>query len=64
MAGGGSGTYAVNEDVRIDTDNSAVVIEVVSWRADTRVLKLKDVTTTFEVNDVIVGIESAASQYY
>jgi len=59
MNTGGSGTYAVNEDVRID-GNSAVVGEVVSWRADTRVLKLKDVTTTFQANDSIVGVSTSA----
>lgn len=59
MSTGGSGTYAVNEDVRID-GNSAVVGEVVSWRADTRVLKLKDVTTTFQANDSIVGVSTSA----
>ena len=62
MAGGGSGTFAANENVKLSgTDDTAVVGEVVSWRADTRILKLKDVTRTFQVNDVIVGIESAAS---
>ena len=59
MNTGGSGTYAVNEDVRID-GNSAVVGEVVSGRADTRVLKLKDVTTTFQANDSIVGVSTSA----
>ena len=59
MASGGSGTFTVNEDVRIDGSN-AVVGEVVSWRADTRVLKLKDVTQTFQANDTIVGVTSEA----
>ena len=59
MASGGSGTFTVNEDVRIDGSNT-VVGEVVSWRADTRVLKLKDVTTTFQANDTIVGVVSEA----
>ena len=59
MASGGSGTFTVNEDVRIDGSN-AVVGEVVSWRADTRVLKLKDVTRTFQADDTIVGVTSEA----
>lgn len=59
MASGGTGTFTVNEDVKID-GSSAVVGEVVSWRADTRVLKLKDVTRTFQADDTIVGITSEA----
>lgn len=59
MASGGSGTFTVNENVRIDGSND-VVGEVVSWRADTRVLKLKDVTMTFQANDTIVGATSEA----
>jgi len=59
MANGGTGTFTVNEDVRID-GSSTIVGEVVSWRADTRVLKLKDVTTTFQANDTIVGVTSEA----
>jgi len=58
MAAGGSGTYAVNEDVTL---SGTVVGEVVSWRADTRTLKLKDLTRTLQANDVIVGATSTAS---
>lgn len=58
MAAGGSGTFAVNEDVKL---NNVVVGEVVSWKADGRLLKLKDVTTTLAINDVLVGATSEAS---
>ena len=58
MAAGGSGTYAVNEDVTL---SGTVVGEVVSWRADARTLKLKDLTRTLQANDVIVGATSTAS---
>lgn len=58
MASGGSGTFAVNEDVKL---NNVVVGEVVSWKADGRLLKLKDVTTTLAINDVLVGATSEAS---
>ena len=58
MATGGSGTYAVNENVTL---SGTVVGEVVTWRADTRVLKLKDLTTTLQANDVLVGATSTAS---
>ena len=57
-ASGGSGTFAVNEDVKL---NNVVVGEVVSWKADGRLLKLKDVTTTLAINDVLVGATSEAS---
>jgi len=59
MVSGGSGTFTVNESVRIDGSND-IVGEVVSWRADTRVLKLKDVTRTFQADDTIVGVTSEA----
>lgn len=58
MAAGGSGTFAVNEDVKL---NNVVVGEVVSWKANGRLLKLKDVTTTLAINDVLVGATSEAS---
>ena len=58
MASGGSGTFAVNEDVKL---NNVVVGEVVSWKANGRLLKLKDVTTTLAINDVLVGATSEAS---
>ena len=60
MATGGSGTYAVNEDVTL---SGTVVGEVVSWRAlgSGGTLKLKDLTTTLKQNDVIVGATSTAS---
>ena len=58
MADGCSGNFAVNEDVKL---NNVVVGEVVSWKSNGRLLKLKDVTTTLAINDVLVGATSEAS---
>lgn len=58
MDTGGTGTFAVNENVTL---NGTVVGEVVLWRADTRLLRLKDNTTTLETGDVLLGAVSAAS---
>jgi hypothetical protein len=57
---GGSGTYAVNENVTL---SGAVVGEVVSWKAigTGGTLKLKDLTRTLQANDTIVGALTGAS---
>ena len=55
----GSGTYAVNENVTL---SGTVVGEVVSWKAigTGGTLKLKDLTTTLQANDKLVGAVSGA----
>jgi len=58
MADGGSGAYTLNENLTL---SGVVVGEVVAWRADTRLLTIKDNTKTLQVNDVLVGASSTAS---
>ena len=58
MAEGGSGAYTLNENLTL---SGVVVGEVVAWRADTRLLTIKDNTKTLQVNDVLVGASSTAS---
>ena len=58
MASGGTGSYSVNENVTL---NGTTVGEVTSWTASTRTLKLKDVTTTLEAGDTLVGSLDNAS---
>ena len=58
MASGGTGSYSVNENVTL---SGTTVGEVTSWTASTRTLKLKDVTTTLEAGDTLVGSLDNAS---
>ncbi len=58
MVAGGSGDYNVGENL---TKSSVVVGEVLSWvGGNTRTLKVKDVTTTLVVGDVLVGAVTTA----
>lgn len=58
MVAGGSGDYNVGENL---TKSSVVVGEVLSWvGGNTRTLKVKDVTTTLVVGDVLVGATTTA----
>jgi hypothetical protein len=58
MLPGGSGDYNVGENL---TKSSVVVGEVLSWvGGSTRTLKVKDVTTTLVVGDVLVGATTTA----
>jgi hypothetical protein len=58
MAGGGSGNYVANENVKL---SSVVVGEVISWNPTTRQLKIRDNTKTLVVGDVLVGADGSAS---
>ena len=58
MAAGGSGNYTLNENLTL---SGVVVGEVVAWRADDRLLTIKDNTKTLQVEDVLVGASSTAS---
>lgn len=58
LASGGSGSFAVNENVNY---NSAVAGEVVSWDGTTRKLKIKDNVQTLEAGDTLVGAINSAS---
>ena len=58
MAAGGSGNYTLNENLTL---SGVVVGEVVAWRADDRLLTIKDNTKTLLVDDVLVGASSTSS---
>jgi len=58
MASGGTGNYTLNENLTL---SGVVVGEVVAWRADDRLLTIKDNTKTLLVDDVLVGASSTAS---
>jgi len=58
MTAGGTGNYNVGENL---TKSGVVVGEVLSWvGGSTRTLKVKDVTTTLVVGDVLVGAVTTA----
>ena len=57
MGSGNNKDYVANEDIKI---GSTVVAEAVSWHQPTSKLLAKDITTTLEVNDVLVGAVSGA----
>jgi len=58
MGSGNSKDYVANEAIKI---GSTIVAEAVSWNQPTSKLLAKDITTTLEVNDVLVGAVSGAS---
>jgi hypothetical protein len=58
MASGGTGNYTLNENLTL---SGVVVGEVVAWRADDRLLTIKDNTKTLLVDDVLVGASSTSS---
>jgi len=58
MAAGGTGDYTLNENLTL---NSVIVGEVVAWRADDRLLTIKDNTKTLLVDDTLVGASSGAT---
>jgi hypothetical protein len=53
----GSGDYAANESITI---GGTTIGEVTSWKASTRLLTIKDVTTTIQVGDTITGAVNGA----
>ena len=57
MGSGNSKDYVANEAIKI---GSTIVAEAVSWNQPTSKLLAKDITTTLEVNDVLIGAVSAA----
>jgi|TARA_B110001454_G_scaffold171085_1_gene161707 hypothetical protein len=59
MVEGGTGDYTLNENLTL---SGVIVGEVVAWRADTRLLTIKDNTKTLQVGDVLIG-ESSTSNY-
>ena len=59
----GSGNYTVGENVKATISGTeSIVGEVLQWRADTRVLTIKDNTRTLSVGDTIVGETSGTSR--
>jgi hypothetical protein len=58
MVSGGSGAYTLNENLTL---SGVVVGEVVAWRADTRLLTIKDNTKTLQVGDILIGASSTAT---
>ena len=54
----GSGDYAANESISI---GGTTIGEVTSWKASTHLLTVKDITTTIQVGDTIVGAVNNAS---
>jgi hypothetical protein len=54
----GSGDYAANESITI---GGITIGEATSWKASTHLLTIKDVTTTIQVGDTIVGAVNNAS---
>ena len=58
MATGGSGSYALNENITLD---GVVVGEVVQWLGESRTLTIKDNTKTLVVGDTLVGASGGAS---
>ena len=57
MGSGNNKDYVANENL---TKGGTVVAEAVSWHQPTSKLLAKDITTTLEVNDVLIGAVSAA----
>jgi len=58
MATGGSGSYALNENITLD---GVVVGESVQWLGESRSLTIKDNTKTLLVGDTLVGASGGAS---
>ena len=58
MAAGGSGSYALNENITLD---GVVVGESVQWLGESRSLTIKDNTKTLLVGDTLVGASGGAS---
>ena len=58
MATGGSGSYALNENITLD---GVVIGESVQWLGESRSLTIKDNTKTLVVGDTLVGASGGAS---